>query len=127
MDDLQKPLRIGVANAEGLIFENSEVWPLIPEMRRFRDQWAISRMNPALRPTGVAAIIDFLATAGEEEEYALSSYFGRIVTIDNPDRRCVANVEFDASTEQPELEEMSAYTGFGCFRKANRVYITFWR
>lgn len=127
MSDKPKPLAVGVGNAEKLIFEDASVWRLIPDMKGFRDQWSLSKMSPALKPTGTAAIIDFLNAAGEREESALSEYFGRAVTIDNADRRCVVNMEFDASPDQPDLDEMSAYTAFGCFRKGNRVYITFWR
>lgn len=127
MSDNPKPLTIGVGNAERVLFEDYSVWRLMPDMKRFRDQWSLSKMSPALKPTGTAAIIDFLNAAGEREESALSEHFGLSVTIDNADRRCVANVEFDAGSDQPDLNEMSAYTGFGCFRKANRVYITFWR
>ena len=127
MDGDQKPIRLGVGNVEGLLFEDAAAWRAIPDMRRFRDQWAISKISPSLRPTGMAAIIDFLNASGEREELALSEHFGRPVTIDNADRRCVANVDFNVSADQPDLNEMSAYTGFGCFRKGDRVYITFWR
>lgn len=127
MDGDQKYLNIGVTNAERILFEDVSAWTLMPEMKRFRDQWSVSKISPALKPTGTAAIIDFLAAAGEKEESVLSKHFGRPVTIDKADRRCVANVEFSIISDHPDLEEMSAYTSFGCFRKGDGVYITFWR
>jgi hypothetical protein len=123
----EKELKIGIGNVESVLFEDLSVWTKIPEMRHFRDQWAISKISPALRPTGMAAMIDFLSSCGGREEDALSEHFGRRVTIDNADRRCVANLEFNAKCDPPDLNEMSAYTGFGCFRKEDKVYITFWR
>lgn len=119
-------LRLGVRNVEETLFHDAAAWRLMPDMARFRDQWALSRMSPALRPTGRAAVLDFLNSAGREHEAALTEYFGRPVTIDRADRRSVANVEFDADSP-PDLEEMSVYSGFGSFRKGDRVYVTFWR
>lgn len=111
---------------EDFLFHDAGAWKVIPDMRRFRDQWALSRISPSLRPTGRAAVLDFLNAAGSEHEAALSKYFGSSVTIDRTDRRSVANVEFDADSP-PDLEEMSVYSGFGSFRKGDRVYLTFWR
>lgn len=113
-------------NIERLIFEDDKVWRAIPDLRRFRDQWALSRISPHLRPTGRAAMMDFLSAAAEGHERALSEHFGRAVTIDRLDNGCVSNIEFDIH-DPPELEGMSAYTGFGTFRKGGRIHITFWR
>lgn len=119
-------LRIGYANAEEVLFEDPKAWRSIPDLRRFRDQWAMSRTSPHLRPMGKSAVVDFLSAAGPEHEEALSGHFGRRVTIDRLDGKCVSNVEFDAD-DPPNLEEMSSYTGFGTFRKGGRLYVTFWR
>jgi len=126
MHDQTRPLRIGFGNIERLLFEDAAAWIPIPEMRKFRDKWAISRIDPSLRPTGTAAMIDFMEASSQQQEGALSDYFGRPVTIDRADRRSVVNVEFDIGNP-PDLEEMSAFSGMGTFRKGDRVYITFWR
>lgn len=117
---------MGVTNIEEILFHDAPAWRLMPDMARFRDQWAFSRMSPALRPTGRAAVLDFLNAATSEHEAILTKHFGRPVTIDRADRRSVANIEFDAANP-PDLEEMSVYSGFGSFRKGDRVYVTFWR
>ena len=122
----EKAISLSMANIEKLLFEDYKAWKSMPEMKRFRDQWSISKMSPSLRPTGLAAMVDFLSSAGPEQEKALSEYFGRAVTIDNYDRRCVANMEFEADLP-PDMNDMSAYTGFGCFRRGSKVYVTFWR
>jgi len=126
METSRDPIRLGFKNAESLIFEDDSAWRRMPEMRRFRDQWAVSRLSPSLRPTGRAAILDFLDSAGPEQEAALSEHFGRAVTIDKVDRNSVLNIEFEADCP-PDLEDMSRYSGFGSFLKGNRLYLTFWR
>lgn len=122
----ENELVISIANVEDLVFQDSKAWKNIPDMKNFRDQWAFSRTSPSLRPTGKAAIMDFLFNAEPRHEEALSIYFGQRVTIDRMDRRTVANIEFDAE-KPPELSHMSMFTGFGCFRKEDRVFVTFWR
>lgn len=119
-------LRIGYANAEDILFNDHKVWKAIPGLLRFRDQWALSKTSPHLRPMGKSAILDLLSAAGPDHEKALSDHFGRPVTIDRLDGKCVSNMEFDMD-DPPDLEDMSAYTGFGTFRKNGRVYVTFWR
>jgi hypothetical protein len=122
----REPIRLGVRNVEQVLFEDESAWCRIPDMRQFRDKWAVSKMNPSLRPTGRAAMLDFLNSAEARHELALSDHFGSPVTIDRADRRPVAHVDFSLDCP-PDLEEMSAYSGFGCFRKGDKVSITFWR
>lgn len=122
----QNPIRLCVRNVESLLFEDESAWRKIPDMRHFRDKWSVSRMSPSLRPTGRAAMLDFLNSAGAAHELALSDHFGTRVTIDRADRRPVANMDFPIDCP-PDLEEMSAYSGFGCFRKGDKLSVTFWR
>lgn len=118
-------MRIGPGNAE-VLFEDQRAWELMPDMRRYRDQWALSRMSPALKPTGTRAVLDFLEAAGPEHERALSGYFGERVTIDKLDYRSVRSVEFHADDPSP-LEGLEHFTGFCTHRKGDTVRLTTWR
>lgn len=122
----QIKLHIGARNVESVLFEDAKAWNVIPDMAHFRDKWAVSRLSPSLRPTGRAAMLDFMNESTAAHEASLSVYFGREVTIDSADRNSVSHVEFEIDSP-PDLEEMSVYSGFGSFRKGNRVCLTFWR
>lgn len=119
-------MRIGMGNAEEVLFYDERAWRHLPDLVAHRNQWAISKMSPHLRPTGIRAIMDFLGAAGPEHEKALSDYFGTEVTIDKFDARSVRNLEFVVG-ETPEFSSLSNYTGFCSHRDGEAVKITFWR
>lgn len=119
-------MKINIANAEEVLFQDTEAWKHIPDMTRHRDQWAFSRTSPHLRPTGRRAVLDFIVSANEGHEIALSSYFGSKVTIDKFDPSPVKNLEFRAD-DPPDLNCMSDYTGFGIHRDGETIKMTFWR
>jgi hypothetical protein len=126
MEKHSEPIRLGVKNVEALVFEDPAAWRKMPHMRRFLDQWSVSRISPDLRPTGRAAVLDFLDSADQEVENVLSAHFGREVTIDKVGRKCVLNTQFDIDSP-PDMEEMSRFSGMGSYRKGNALYLTFWR
>lgn len=119
-------MRIGIGNAEEVLFQDQEAWGHIPDLAPHRHQWALSRMSPHLRPTGLRAILDFLDAAGPEHERRLSAYFGSEVTIDKFDPKSVRNLEFSVG-EEPDLGSLTNYAGFCSHRDGERVKITFWR
>lgn len=119
-------MRIGIGNIEAVLFEDQGAWRRIPDMVRHRNQWALSKMSPHLRPTGIRAMLDFIEAADESHEAALSDYFGTEVTIDKFDPSPVRNMEFDLE-DPPDLEAVSDYTGFSSYRDGDNIKITFWR
>ena len=122
----REKIRIGPHNAEETLFLDSRAWQAMPDMRRFRDQWAISRMRPELRQTGRRAILDFLDAAGPDQERVLSEYFGKDVTIDRVNHNAVRNETFGLD-DHPPMDGTWDYAGFGCHRDGDTVRITFWR
>lgn len=119
-------MRIGIGNAEQVLFYDAEAWKHLPDLTQFRNQWSFSKTSPHLKPTGLRAIMDFLAAAGRTHEEALSSYFGEPVTIDKFDPSPVKNVEFKID-ENPDLDGFSRYTGFSVYRDGEKASVTFWR
>lgn len=119
-------MRIGIGNIERAVFENPSAWKHMPEMARYRDQWAFSKMSPHLKPTGVRAMMDFIAAADHRHETILSDYFGAEVTIDKFDPSPVKNIEFDLD-EPPDLSLLSDYTGMSSHREGDRIKMTLWR
>lgn len=122
----QEKIRIGPHNAEELLFANPDIWKPMSEMRRFRDQWALSRMSPELRPTGRRAILEFLDACTPHHERVLSTHFGSQVTIDKAGHKTVRNESFGLD-DHPPMDGTWDYTGFGCHRDGDTVSITFWR
>jgi hypothetical protein len=119
-------MRIGIHNAEEVLFSDPGPWAKIPELRGFRDQWALSRMSPHLRQTGRRAVLEFLEAAGAPHESALSDHFGEEVTIDKARHRTVENLSFRVD-DHPPMDEGWDYSGFGCHREGDTIKITFWR
>ena len=119
-------MRIGIQNAEEVLFSDPNPWVKIPDLRRFRDQWALSRMSPHLRQTGRRAVLDFLEAAGPSHESALSAHFGEDVTIDKVRHRTVENTSFRID-DHPPMDEAWEYSGFGCHREGDTIKITFWK
>jgi hypothetical protein len=123
---IQGKMRIGPHNAEELLFTDAAPWNLMPEMRSFRDQWALSRMSPELRPTGRRAILEFLEASTTRHEGILSAHFGSDVTIDKASHKAVRNVTFGLE-DHPPMDGTWDYSGFGCHRDGDNTSITFWR
>lgn len=113
-------------NVERLVFENPAPWKDMSDLGHLRHQWAVSRMSPDLKPTGRRAMIEFLESAGEAHERALSRHLGYEVTIDRVSYGSVRNVEFEVG-EEPDLEGLCLYSGFSSYRDGDRVVVTFWR
>lgn len=126
MEPREEELIIDITNVEDIVFWDEGLWTKMPEIRHIRDQWSFSKISPELAPTGKSAMIDFLSLSDHRYELLLSEHFGKRVTIDKMDRRSVVNLEFDTHS-CPDLNSMSPYSGFGCFRKGNTVKVTFWR
>lgn len=119
-------MKIGIGNIEKMVFEDQSAWLNMPEMAGYRDQWAFSKMSPHLKPTGVRAMMDFIAASDQRHEAVLSDHFGEEVTIDKFDPSPVKNIEFDLD-EPPDLSLMSDYTGSSSHREGDRIKITLWR
>ena len=119
-------IKIGIHNAESVLFLDPKPWATIPDLIRFRDQWALSRMSPHLKRTGRLAVLDFLEAAGPAHEMALSSHFGADVTIDKAHHETVRNESFGIN-DHPPMDGTWEYSGFGCHREGDTIKITFWR
>lgn len=119
-------MKIDFSNAERLVFEDSKLWRLIPDLMDIRNQWALSMKSPHLRPTAKRAILDFLASARPEHENALSIYFGQYVTINNVDTNMVSNLTLDFKPESNIPSEIS-YDYFCITRNEKSIGITLWR
>jgi len=117
---------IGIENAERLIFESYDLWKLIPDLAHHRDQWALSKISPHLRPTGIRAIIGLLQDLNDSHIKSISDHFGTEVTIDKFSPGSVRNVEFKIE-DSPDLSNFSFYTGFSSTREGDDIKITFWR
>lgn len=117
---------IGIENAEKLIFEDRALWKHMSDLAHYREQWSFSKISPHLKPTGTRAIIGFLQDLDDSHIRIISNYFGLEVTIDKFNPGSVRNVEFKIEDE-PDLEDMSFYTGFSTTREDNTIKITFWR
>lgn len=118
---------LNIANVEELVFYNEDVWRRLPELARYRDQWRISLLSPALRLTGKRAMSEFLSAARGAHERSLSEIFGTSVTIDTIDSRVVRNLEFHAKDEFPEADSTENNSGFALYREGDRVFATLWR
>jgi hypothetical protein len=119
-------MRIGIGNAEKVLFGDQGAWRHMPDLSHHRAQWAFSKTSPHLRPTGVRAMMDFLAEVEDRHAAALSDYFGEEVTIDKFDPSPIRNVEFDLG-DPPDLDFASNYTAFSSHREGDIIKITFWR
>lgn len=123
---IQGKTRIGPHNAEEALFADPTPWRLMPEMSGFRDQWALSRMSPELRPTGRRAILEFLEACTDRHELILSAHFGSEVTIDRASHKAVRNLTFGLE-EHPPMAGTWDHSGFGCHRDGDNISITLWR
>lgn len=117
---------IGIHNVERLVFENPEPWKAMKDLERLRQQWAVSRMSPDLRPTGRMAMLEFLDSAGEAHERAISESLGQEARIDRVPHGSARSVEFKVGDE-PDLGRFGLYAGFSSYRDGDKVKITFWR
>lgn len=120
-------MRINIQNVEELIFQNQEIWRKMPDLIHLRDQWRISKMTPILRAMGKKSLIEFLKQTKTSHEDILSEYFNEMVTIDKIESHIVKNVEFSIEDDDFNLDFHEEYTGFGTYRKQDKIYITLWR
>lgn len=119
-------IRIGVHNAERVLFEDPLVWRSIPDLSNLRDQWAISKISPELKPTGRRAIINLLESATENHEKQLSVYFKQEVKIERIYANSVKNIELSIN-DQIDIDDADIYTGISSYREGDKIKLTLWR
>jgi hypothetical protein len=116
---------LNITNVEKLIFQDDEIWKMIPDLSHMRDQWRISKLSPSLRPTGRRAMSDFLISAKNRYEGVISEKLGYNVTIDSIDNRVVTNLELDSL--DCDMQIQGFYSGFATYREGDRVFVTLWK
>jgi len=122
-------IEINIQNVEDVIFNDSNLWKKISDLRHIRDQWKLSKMSPVLKAMGQKAKLDFLNNSKKIHEDIISKHLGTTVTISKIDKNVVKNVEL--SIEDAELDlnlkSESLYPYFSTYLKNKKLKITFWR
>ncbi len=122
-------VEINIHNIEEVIFNDSNLWKKLPDLRHIRDQWKLSQMSPVLRAMGQKAKLDFLNKSKKAHEDIISKYLGTTVTITKIDKNVVKNMELNIEDAELDLnlESESLYPRFSTYLKENKLKITFWR
>lgn len=119
---------LNLKNIEELIFLDSSVRTLLPDLRHIFDQWLLSKRVPTLRSLRLRSLMDMLNSLKNEHIRKLEEYFQDSLALDKIDYHIVRNatlsLDFNAD------KELLDYVGYGNFtisRNAEQVYISFWR
>ena len=67
-------VEINIHNIEEVIFNDSNLWKKLPDLRHIRDQWKLSQMSPVLRAMGQKAKLDFLNKSKKAHEDIIAKY-----------------------------------------------------
>lgn len=119
---------LNLENVEELIFLDSTVRTLLPDLRHIFDQWLLSKRVPTLRSLRLRSLMDFLNSLTPTHVRKLEEYFHDSLALDKLDYRIVRNTTLPLGFNADK--ELSDFVGFGNFtmsRDAERVYISFWR
>lgn len=122
-------VEVNIQNIEEIIFNDSNLWKKLPDLRHIRDQWKLSQMSPVLKAMGQKAKLDFLNSSKPIHEDIISKHLGTSVTISKIDKNVVKSVELKLEDAELDLnlESENLYPYFATYLKENELKITFWR
>lgn len=119
---------LNLQNIEELIFLDSTVRTLLPDLRHIFDQWLLSKRVPTLRSLRLRSLMDMLNSLKNEHVRKLEEYFQDSLALDKLDYHIVRNATLSLCFNADK--ELSDYVGYGNFtisRDAEQIYISFWR
>ena len=93
------------------------------------EMWRISKMLPALKPTGKQAVLDFLNTVTDDELKSLESYFDEKIVVEklNYNISLQMKVPLNESNICEELCQIEGFNYYSTWRDEDFLYISFWR
>lgn len=118
-------LLINLQNIEELLFYNTEIKGMLPELSHIFDQWLISQRIPAMRSLKIQALLDLMNGLTEENIQLLSEYFGETVSIDKLDYKLTHHLSLPLDGQTKKLINLSG--NFAVSRDCNQIYISFWK
>lgn len=114
-------------NIEKIIFKNTKLLKLIPELNPYVEQWKLAQQHSFLKNIGKQAVIDFLNSLNENHIKIMSDYFKNSVTIDKMNNRLVKNDYFFLEDVQEELKNFEEFSNIAIHRDEDQCYISCWR
>lgn len=121
-------LVINLQNIEQLIFYDTKLRVLLPDLRHIIDQWLMSQRVPVLRSIKTSSLSDMITSLDQNHINILEKYFNDTVILDRIDYHIVKNVTLplDADIEK-DLVSCEEFNNFAIGRDVEQVYISFWR
>lgn len=115
-------ITINLQNIEALLFKNSKVKTVLPDLRHIFDQWLLSYRFPALTHMRKQALLDLLNALDGTHVEKLARLFNHMVFIEQLDHHIVKNLEFDLVG--PFENKLDGYNNIAISRNADKLSIT---
>jgi hypothetical protein len=121
-------LILNLENIENLIFHDSKLRSLMPDLHHIFDQWLMAQRIPYLRSLRLRSLMDLLNNLNDEHIALLSSYFQDSVVLTKLDYHIVRNFTVPINEFERELNQLdSSFQNMTISRDEGSLYISFWR
>ena len=121
-------ININPQNVEELIFKNSEIKSLLPDLRHIFDKWLLSYRFPALNNMRKQALIELLNSLNATHLEKLAKVLGDMILVNGLDNHIIKNFRVPLNSPiSKELTKHRSYDNIAISRNANNVYISIWR
>ncbi len=120
-------MEINLKNIEEIIFYNSEVWKIIPELSQYYSNWMMSKNVPGLRDLGKRTLLKFLQDINQESVSKLELFFKEPIMLNKINDNVVTNIETRLEDIEKHICSLERYEDMCITRKEYNVSITTWR
>lgn len=121
-------LLLNIHNVEECIFNKPKVRNLLPDLRHVFDQWLLSSKIPTLRSLRMRSLMDLINSLTADHIEVLENYFQDKIVLDKLDYHIIKDLKLSLSFDpDKEFSNSSDFGNFAISRKADNLYICFWR
>ena len=119
---------INLLNVENLIFMDTKLRALLPDLCHIFDQWLIAQRIPYLRSIRRRSLIDLLNNLSDEHVAILEEYFQDSLILAKIDYHIVRNLTVPITEIERELNRLdSMFQNLSISRDEGSLYISMWK
>lgn len=120
-------MQINLGNIEQIIFQNSEIFSCLPELKPFLGQWKISQSIPGMKDFGKRAILNLMAALDDGMLTKISNCIGEDMSILRTSDKLVENISCDIDQLGESICNYDGFTDLSVYREGEKIEITLWR
>ena len=120
-----KMIVISFKNVEKLIFQNKEIFEILPEMKPLLNKWKFG-VRKNIQFLIKKSLIEFLNTITQEQIIKLQNFLNQPITIEKLDNSLVKNINCNLEDLENRIVEFDHYQ-LCLYREKDLIFIMGWR